>query len=58
MTDSEINVAWSNREMFDMQVRLVLVSERFLAFVWVKISEEINWENKDDTDAITSEKRI
>lgn len=39
-------------------MRLVLVSERFLAFVQVEISENINWRNENDEDAINSDKVI
>lgn len=58
MIIDEINVAWSSHKRFDMEMRLVLVSERFLAFVQVEISENINWRNENNEDAINSGKVI
>lgn len=58
MIIDEINVAWSSHKRFDMEMRLELVSERFLAFVWVEMNENINWRNEDDEDAINSDKVI
>ena len=45
---NEVNVAWKSHMRLILEVRLKLVSERLLAFSWLKMREDTNWGSEDD----------